>query len=124
MIAGLSGRFVMVRHTLPADQRRLQPFVFSRFPAFVIGSYGSPETQNIENAAAHAQSITPLAAAAAQQMPAMRQRCGIAYGLHFLWLLQRTPGPHRRRRLTIFDPTLSLALARRLTRTVRLQERV
>src|SRR5450759_3069869 len=103
--AALSGRIVMVRHTLPPGPRRLQPFVFSRFPAFVIGSYGSPETQNIENAVAHAQSIPPLATAAAQQMPAMRQRRGVAYGLHFLRLLQRTPGPHRRRRLTIFDPT-------------------
>jgi len=38
--------------------------VFSDFPAFLIRSDGSPKTQNVEDAAAHAQSGEPLASAA------------------------------------------------------------
>jgi hypothetical protein len=61
--------------------------VFSGFPAFLSRSYGSSKTQNFEDAAANAQSIASLAAAAAQQVPAMRQHGEIAHRLRFLRIL-------------------------------------
>ena len=61
--------------------------VFLEFPAFVVGSYGSPKTQNLEDAIAHAQGGQPLARAAADQMPAMRQLRGLAHRLPELWVL-------------------------------------
>lgn len=38
---------------------------FPDFPAFLMRSYGSPKTQNLKDAAAHAQGIASLARAAA-----------------------------------------------------------
>jgi len=49
--------------------------------------YGSPKTQNFEDAIAFAQSGEPLARPAAKQMPAMWQRSRIAYRLSVVWLL-------------------------------------
>ena len=68
------------------EERQL-PFVFSRFPAFLIRSYGSPKTQNLKDAAAHAQGLASLAGAAAQQVSAMRQHRRLAHRLPFLRLL-------------------------------------
>jgi hypothetical protein len=39
-------------------------FVFSRFPAFLILFNGSPKTENIKDAIAHAESSKPLARSA------------------------------------------------------------
>jgi hypothetical protein len=54
---------------------------------------GSPKTQNIKDAIAHAEGGKPLACVAAQQVPAMREQRAIAHRLPIVRLLPRPPGP-------------------------------
>ncbi|CAA9251867.1 MAG: LSU ribosomal protein L32p @ LSU ribosomal protein L32p, zinc-dependent, partial [uncultured Chthoniobacterales bacterium] len=60
---------------------------------------GCPKTQSIQDAAAHAQGIPPLACAANEQVLAMRQYAAVAHRLRILRILQGPPGPYDRRRL-------------------------
>jgi hypothetical protein len=53
---------------------------------------GSPKTQNIKDAIAHAESGKPLARLAAEQMPAVRKQRAFAHRLSVLRLLSRAPG--------------------------------
>jgi hypothetical protein len=50
-------------------------------------SYGSSQAKNFKDAAAHTQGLASLAAAAVEQMHAVRQHRRVAYGLRFLRLL-------------------------------------
>jgi hypothetical protein len=61
--------------------------VFSQNHALIAGSHGSSETQDFEDAAAHAQGRKPLAPAAVEQVPAMRQHSCIAQRLSIVRLL-------------------------------------
>ena len=72
-------------------------FVFFEIPALVPAHYGSPQTQNFEDALAHAQGVASLASAIVEQVLAMRQPGRFAYRLRFLRLLQRPSGVERRR---------------------------
>jgi len=55
--------------------------------AFVSACDGSPKTQDIKNAIAHAQSGKPLACLAAEQMSAVRKQRTIAHRLSIVRLL-------------------------------------
>jgi hypothetical protein len=61
--------------------------------AFVSACDGSPKTQDIKNAIAHAQSGKPLACLAAEQMSAVRKQRTIAHRLSIVRLLSWPPGP-------------------------------
>jgi len=54
--------------------------------------HGSPKTQNIQDAIAHAQSGTPLACSASQQVPPVRKHRSLAHRLPVVRLLPRTTG--------------------------------
>jgi hypothetical protein len=64
-----------------------RPVAFHQSSAFVIRSYGSSQTQNLENATTDAQSVASLARAAVEQVSAMRQQRRFAHGMFFLRLL-------------------------------------
>jgi hypothetical protein len=64
-------------------------FLISCFPHSL---YGSSETQNLEDAFAHAQSITSLARTAAEQVSAMRQQRRVTHCMSILRLLQGPAG--------------------------------
>jgi hypothetical protein len=72
-------------------------FLISCFPDCLL-SYGSPETQNFEDALAHAQSGQPLARFAAEQMSAVRQFSPIAHRVSVVRLLQGPADIDRRRK--------------------------
>src|ERR1700730_5574315 len=77
-------------------------FVFSRKSAFLIASYGSPKTQNFEDALAHTQSGQPLARFAAKQMSAVWQFASVAHCMSVVWLLQGPTNIDRRREVEGF----------------------
>jgi len=60
--------------------------------ALVSACHGSPKTQNIKDAIAHAESGKPLARIAAEQMPAVRKQRAIAYRLPIVRLLRGPSG--------------------------------
>jgi hypothetical protein len=55
--------------------------------ALVSACHGSPKTQNIKDAIAHAQSGKPLARLAAQQMPPVWKQPAFTHRLPIVWLL-------------------------------------
>jgi len=63
--------------------------------------YGSPQTQNFEDAAAHAQGGESLARAATEQVSAMRQHRRLTHRLPELRLLSIAPGPDYRGQIAI-----------------------
>jgi len=67
----------------------------------VNACHGSPETQNFEDALAHAQSGKPLACAGAQQMSAMRERYSLAYCVSIVRLLPRATGVNARGQIAV-----------------------
>ena len=60
--------------------------------ALISACHGSPKTQNIKDAIAHAESGKPLARLAAEQMSAVRKQRAVAYRLPIVRLLPRPPG--------------------------------
>jgi hypothetical protein len=72
--------------------------LISCFPNFFNGS---PKTQNIKDAIAHAESGKPLARVAAQQMSAVWKQLAIAHRLPILRLLSRATGPDVGRQVTV-----------------------
>jgi hypothetical protein len=60
--------------------------------ASVAPHHGSPQTQNIQNAVAHAQSSEPLACCTTQQMPTVWKQRSVAYCLPIVRLLSRATG--------------------------------
>ena len=66
--------------------------VFLSKYAFISACNGSPKTQNIKDAIAHAESGKPLARGAAQQMPTVREQRAIAHRLSIVRLLSRATG--------------------------------
>ena len=60
--------------------------------ALVATCHGSPKTQNIQDAIAHAQSRKPLACSASQQMPPVREHHPLAHCVPVVRLLPRTTG--------------------------------
>jgi len=76
--------------------------LFSCFKcALVAACHGSPKTQNIKDAIAHAESGKPLARVAAQQMSAVREQRAIAHRLPILRLLSRATGPDVGKQVTV-----------------------
>jgi hypothetical protein len=63
------------------------------FPAFLTPFNGSPKTENIKDAIAHAESGKPLERLAAQQMPAVRKQRAVAHRLPIVRVLPWPPGP-------------------------------
>ena len=69
--------------------------------ALVSACHGSPKTQNIKDAIAHAESGKPLARVAAQQMSAVRKQPAIAHRLPIVRLLPWPTGPDVGRQVTV-----------------------
>jgi hypothetical protein len=69
--------------------------------AFVAACHGSPKTQNIKDAIAHAESGKPLARVAAQQMSAVRKQPAIAHRLPIVRLLPWPTGLDVGRQVTV-----------------------
>jgi len=55
--------------------------------SFPLVNYGRPQTENLEDAVAHAQSGQPVACPTARQVRAMWQHRALAHRLPFLRLL-------------------------------------
>src|SRR5207244_9192125 len=73
-------------------------FLISCFP----NSFnGSPKTQNIKDAIAHAESGKPLARLAAKQMPTVWEQRAVAHRLPIVRLLPWPPGPDVGRQVTV-----------------------
>ena len=69
--------------------------------AFVAACHGSPKTQNIKDAIAHAESGKPLARVAAEQMSAVRKQRAIAHRLPIVRLLPWPTGLNVGRQVTV-----------------------
>jgi hypothetical protein len=69
--------------------------------ALVSACHGSPKTQNIKNAIAHAKSGKPLARLAAKQMSTVREQRAIAHRLSIVRLLSRATGVDVGRQVTV-----------------------
>src|SRR6058998_2735805 len=80
---------------------RRRRVVFDTNRAFIAACHGSPKTQNIENAAAHAQSGEPLACSAPKQMPAMWQHCRFAHCMSIVRVLPCATGVDARRQVIV-----------------------
>jgi hypothetical protein len=61
--------------------------------------HGSPKTQNIKDAIAHAESGKPLACGAAQQMSTVREQRAIAHRLPIVRLLPWATGVDARKQI-------------------------
>src|SRR4029453_8029693 len=77
--------------------------VFQTRDALVTRTHGSPKTQNIKDAIAHAESGKPLARGATQQMPAVRKQRAIAHRLPIVRLLPWPPGFNAGREVAVAD---------------------
>jgi hypothetical protein len=75
--------------------------VISTNDALVSACHGSPETQNIKNAIAHAESGKPLARLAAKQMPAVRKQRAVAHRLSIVRVLPQSAGADVGRQITV-----------------------
>jgi len=75
--------------------------VFLSKYAFISACNGSPKTQNIKDAIAHAESGKPLARVAAQQMSAVRKQLAVAYRLSIVRLLPWPSGVDVGRQVTV-----------------------
>jgi hypothetical protein len=73
---------------------------FSKY-AFIAACHGSPKTQNIKDAIAHAQSGKPLARRAAQQMPPVWKQPAFAHRLRIVRLLSRATGVDARKQMIV-----------------------
>jgi hypothetical protein len=69
--------------------------------ALVSACHGSPKTQNIKDAIAHAQSGKSLARLAAQQMSAVREQPAFAHRLPIVRLLPWPPGANVGKQVTV-----------------------
>jgi hypothetical protein len=67
----------------------------------VSACHGSPKTQNIKDAIAHAESGKPLARVAAQQMSSVRKQPAIAHRLPIVRLLPWPAGLDVGRQVTV-----------------------
>ena len=70
--------------------------VFLQKRAFIAACHGSSKTKDLEDAITHAQGGQPLARAAVEQVPAMRQRGSVAHGVSKLRILQIAADPDGR----------------------------
>ena len=75
--------------------------VFLSKYALVSACHGSPKTQNIKDAIAHAESGKPLARVAAKQMSAVRKQSAIAHRLPIVRLLPWPTGLDVGRQVTV-----------------------
>jgi hypothetical protein len=69
--------------------------------ALVNACHGSPKTQDIKDAIAHAESGKPLARFATQQMPTVREQPAFARRLSIVWLLPWPPGVDARKQMIV-----------------------
>jgi len=74
-------------HEQEHEDREIKRVAFREKSAFLIRSYGSSKTQNVEDAIAHTQGIASLAGAADEQMFAMRKQRRLAHRLPVVRLL-------------------------------------
>ncbi len=70
--------------------------VFLQKRAFIAACHGSSKTKDFEDAITHAQGGEPMARAAIEQVPAMRQHGSVAHRMSELRILQIAAGPDGR----------------------------
>jgi len=68
--------------------------------ASVTACYGSPKTQNIQDALTHAQSSEPLARCASEQVLSVRKQRPLAHRLPIVRLLPQSTGVDARKQVT------------------------